>query len=618
MRLRSLLELKKYKKPDAGDTLGIKRADMPQVKSSDYPALMKHLEDNGARFTTEKDVPAKDLKPVQSEFSDEGITKQRAKKGPRKPVIASSDNYIIDGHHRWLVALNYDETVDVIRVNMTVHELLKLVKEFPQTYYKDIYNEGYKLQLERDPEMYVLHIIDTDTGKRTEVRGKSGYESGNYDPSDKLHQLLDKIGKAANISELINGEPVGINPNHPDGKRAKQDTTQAFNESFSNPYDYEWVRKMPASWAAQADTENGALQVQFQMPKPRRWIINFVLNGSYEKTGTGDQFRILATTIAAIRDWFGQQDLKKINSVEFRANKDKDGSSRTKLYARFAKQMANELGWELDVKTKKKEDTFVIQKPKKVKEEFNEEKDYMHGYCHEWALMDVKKNPERVLYARTGFHYDDEYEEVDHVFTVDPKTGKAYDVRGEFANADALLADYDFGADEIDVMQIDADDIRDWISAGELKPISIDEDTPLAWIKRKYGKAAHAPQYAKAAELLHKILQRKHDETDGKLRHSLGYYAHMLSRQHGKIDWRELEAEYLERYGNELFESALNDMILKIASALADDMTTAQQQSARAYDANKKRERVLAKLLKKRSKRTIQAIYKKLFGKEPV
>ena len=594
MRLKSLLELKKYKKPDAEDTLGVKRADMPQVKSSDYPALMKHLEDNGARFTTEKDVPAKDLKPVQSEFSDVGITKQRAKKGPRKPVIASSDNYIIDGHHRWLVALNYDETVDVIRVNMTVHELLKLVKEFPQTYYKDIYNEGYKLQLERDPKMYVLHIIDTETGKRTEVRGKSGYESGNYDPSDKLHQLLDKIGKAANISELINGEPVGINPNHPDGKRAKRDTTQAFNESFNNPYEYEWVRKMPASWAAQASTENGALQVQFQMPKPRRWIINFVLNGSYDKTGTGDQFRILATTIAAIRDWFGQQDLKKINSVEFRANKDKDGSSRTKLYARFAKQMANELGWELDVKTKKKEDTFVIQKPKKVKEEFN-------------------------------------------------------------------------------------------------------EDTPLAWIKRKYSKAAHAPQYTKAAELLHKILQRKHDETDGKLRHSLGYYAHMLSRQHLNIDWRELEAEYLERYGNELFEqdletmftpasdaykgewvraqqlldqwlsngeikkqdydeltaliqikqaraeeidtrefirnmaalktvrdmqdvseSALNDMILKIASALADDMTTAQQQSARAYDANKKRERVLAKLLKKRSKRTIQAIYKKLFGKEPV
>ena len=90
--------------------------------------------------------------------------------------------------------------------------------------------EGYKLQLERGSDMDVLHITDTKTGRRTEVRGKSGYESGNYDADDKLHQLLDRIGKAANISELINGEPVGINPNHPDGKSAKADTDRAFNE----------------------------------------------------------------------------------------------------------------------------------------------------------------------------------------------------------------------------------------------------------------------------------------------------------------------------------------------------------------------------------------------------
>jgi len=91
--------------------------------------------------------------------------------------------------------------------------------------------EGYKLQLERDDGMYVLHITDSETGKRTEVRGKSGYESGNYDPEDPLHQLLDKIGKASNISELINGEVVGINPKHPDGASAKKHADTAFNEN---------------------------------------------------------------------------------------------------------------------------------------------------------------------------------------------------------------------------------------------------------------------------------------------------------------------------------------------------------------------------------------------------
>jgi hypothetical protein len=93
--------------------------------------------------------------------------------------------------------------------------------------------EGYKLQLERDRELLVLHIKDTATGSRTEVRGKPGYET-NYDPNDKLHQLLDKVGKSANISELINGEVVTINPKHPDAEKAKTATDKAYNENFAD------------------------------------------------------------------------------------------------------------------------------------------------------------------------------------------------------------------------------------------------------------------------------------------------------------------------------------------------------------------------------------------------
>ena len=80
--------------------------------------------------------------------------------------------------------------------------------------------EGIKLRLERDKHIDVLHIQDTKEKHRVEVRGKKGYESGNYDPKDKLHQVLDRVGKAANISELMNGEVVDINPNHPQGARA--------------------------------------------------------------------------------------------------------------------------------------------------------------------------------------------------------------------------------------------------------------------------------------------------------------------------------------------------------------------------------------------------------------
>ena len=80
--------------------------------------------------------------------------------------------------------------------------------------------EGIKLRLERDKNIDVLHIMDTNDKQRIEVRGKKGYESGGYDSKDKLHQVLDRVGKAANISELMNGEVVSINPNHPQGTRA--------------------------------------------------------------------------------------------------------------------------------------------------------------------------------------------------------------------------------------------------------------------------------------------------------------------------------------------------------------------------------------------------------------
>ena len=94
-------------------------------------------------------------------------------------------------------------------------------------------SEGYQLKLERDKEIDVLHIMDTKTKKRIEVRGKKGYETDGYDPQDKLHQVLDKVGRSANISELMNGNVVGINPKHPQGADAEKTAKDVLTtESF--------------------------------------------------------------------------------------------------------------------------------------------------------------------------------------------------------------------------------------------------------------------------------------------------------------------------------------------------------------------------------------------------
>jgi len=80
--------------------------------------------------------------------------------------------------------------------------------------------EGIKLRLERDKHMDVLHIWDSKQKHRVEVRGKKGYETNGYDPMDKLHQVLDRVGRAASVSDLMNGDVVDINPHHPQGTRA--------------------------------------------------------------------------------------------------------------------------------------------------------------------------------------------------------------------------------------------------------------------------------------------------------------------------------------------------------------------------------------------------------------
>ena len=135
----------KIEKPKPEDTMGITRDKMPQVKSTDYDEYKSYLKKNGVTLRPQV-VHAKDLKPVQKEFSDQGVERQLNKNKEHdgqnpKPLLASSDSWIIDGHHRWLAALNSNRNVSILRANVDVHELLSLTLKFPSVYFKDIYTE---------------------------------------------------------------------------------------------------------------------------------------------------------------------------------------------------------------------------------------------------------------------------------------------------------------------------------------------------------------------------------------------------------------------------------------------------------------------------------------------
>ena len=107
-----------------------------------------------------------------------------------------------------------------------------------KSWFTDDINEGYKLRLENDEDLLVLHIRNTRTGERAEVRGNPNYEI-DYDENDELHQLLDVIGKASNISELMNGKIVSVNPKHPDGPKSYAALDDAMNEDDASDKVYE-------------------------------------------------------------------------------------------------------------------------------------------------------------------------------------------------------------------------------------------------------------------------------------------------------------------------------------------------------------------------------------------
>lgn len=116
--------------PETG-SLGIPRAEMPQVKGDHRGALIQFLSGKGITHET-VELPASELKPTQAEYSTEKVAKwAETREGVDRSVLASSDGYILDGHHQWMYALGAGEVEQVIRFSVPIRELLAATFQFP-------------------------------------------------------------------------------------------------------------------------------------------------------------------------------------------------------------------------------------------------------------------------------------------------------------------------------------------------------------------------------------------------------------------------------------------------------------------------------------------------------
>jgi hypothetical protein len=132
-------------------SLNVPRNAMPQIKSDLVSHFLIYLRDHGIRVTTEK-VTVSVLHPTQKEINLEKVESMMLVAPERalsKPVITSDDNYILDGHHRWLALLNRDPhfRIDTYRVHCKIHDLLKYANGFPGTTYKTMTEDAKDINI---------------------------------------------------------------------------------------------------------------------------------------------------------------------------------------------------------------------------------------------------------------------------------------------------------------------------------------------------------------------------------------------------------------------------------------------------------------------------------------
>ena len=119
---------------------------MPQLKNEDDKDLAQefaeYLESQGHSVTATTALASK-LKATQNQLKGKKVNGMNSAlvasdgthEGIRAPIIISSDDYVLDGHHRWASQVVYDfmngtpgVEVAVSQVNLPIEELLELAK----------------------------------------------------------------------------------------------------------------------------------------------------------------------------------------------------------------------------------------------------------------------------------------------------------------------------------------------------------------------------------------------------------------------------------------------------------------------------------------------------------
>ena len=127
-----------------------------------------------------------------------------------------------------------------------------------------------------------------------------------------------------------------------------QPAKENISEALDNPYPVKWeyLRKEGGSRAKIKLPDDTVLDINITEADYGYYDIEFSRGGTLKPTGGGDEFRIFATVVSAVTQWWNQLDKENVMQVYFSA--DKADGRRSQLYKRFAQMFSKKIGWDYD------------------------------------------------------------------------------------------------------------------------------------------------------------------------------------------------------------------------------------------------------------------------------
>ena len=192
---------------DLENSLGINRENMPQIRSFHFNDFLEDLDEDNIKYEYEL-VEAKKLKPTQSQVNVDKADKLTKDFVDSRFLIASNDDYILDGHHRWYYGLKNDGISKVLRIDMPIRELIDYARAFDKTQYSDIYQESI---FKKGGELNDKVDLWLEVRNKLVPRQQIGVLMEMDDPTESRDMLLNVVKAYKHIPSLYKQDGKGYN-----------------------------------------------------------------------------------------------------------------------------------------------------------------------------------------------------------------------------------------------------------------------------------------------------------------------------------------------------------------------------------------------------------------------